>query len=262
VNDPDRLAEDRAGQHGPGGEPTSRDRLAESVRRPSLRGQLTVAVLLAILGFAAVVQVQANQRGADYDGMREEDLVQLLNSLSAAAQRAENEIAELEQTRSSLRSDTDNRAAVLAQAREQAALLGLLAGTLPASGPGIVVRVEDPQRAVGINLILDGLQELRNAGAEVIELNDSVRVVAQTHLEDGDEGILVDGRLVLPPYTIEAIGEPQTLEQSLSFTGGFVEDVEGPPVSGRVTVEHQESVEIASLAEPREPEYADPAPSE
>ena len=151
-------------------------------RRTGTRAQVTAALLLAVLGFAAVVQVQAVQSNDDYEGMREEDLVQLLNSLSSASQRAENEIAELEQTRSSLRSDTDSRQAVLKQARERAAVLGILAGTLPAVGQGIVVTVKDPQGNVGIDQMLNGVEELRNAGAEAIEVNNTVRVVASTAL--------------------------------------------------------------------------------
>lgn len=243
-------------------EPSGRDRLLASLKRPSTRGQITAAVLLAVVGFASVVQVQTNQRNDDYEGMREADLVQLLNSLSGAAQRAENEIAQLEQTRSSLRSDTDVRAATLEQARRQATVLGILAGTLPAVGPGIVVEVKDPEDSVGINQMLDGLEELRNAGAEAIELNGTVRVVAQTALEDGDGGIVVDGRKIAPPYTIEVIGEPQTLSTALTIPGGFIADVEGPDVGGAVTVEEVGEVEIATLAEPREPRYAEPVDRE
>lgn len=239
-----------------------RARLAAAVQGRSSRGQITAAALLAVVGFASVVQVQTNQRNDDYDGMREEDLVQLLNSLSGASQRTENELAQLEQTRSSLRSDTDARAATLEQARRQATVLGILAGTLPAAGPGLVVRVEDPGNRIGVNQLLDGLQELRNAGAEAIELNGTVRVVAQTALADGDGGMLADGQLIAPPYTIEVIGDPHTLEQSLNFTGGFVEDIEGPDIGGRVVVEQVTDVEIASLSETREPEYAEPVESE
>lgn len=236
--------------------------MGENGERPGRRGQVAAALLLAILGFAAVVQVQANQRDDDYEGMREEDLVQLLNSLAAASQRAENEIEQLEETRATLRTDTDSRAAVLEQARKQAEVLGILAGTLPASGPGIVVRVEDPEAAIGINQLLDGIEELRNAGAEAIEINDTVRVVAQTSFDDGENGIVVGGRPLSAPYTIEAIGDPHTLSQSLNFHGGFVEDVEGPGVEGEVEIERLESVEVGSVAEPREPEYARPVESE
>jgi uncharacterized protein YlxW (UPF0749 family) len=239
-----------------------RDRLVASLKRPRSRGQVTAAVLLAVVGFASVVQVQAQERNDDYEGMREEDLVQLLNSLSSASQRAENEIAELEQTRSSLRSDTDSRQAVLEQTRERATVLGILAGTLPAVGQGIVVTVKDPRGNVGIDQMLNGLEELRNAGAEAIEINDTVRVVASTALEDGDRGIAVDGVQLRPPYTLEVIGAPNTMAAALNIYGGFVADVEDPRIGGSVTVEESPDVEIATLAEVPEPEYAEPAEPE
>lgn len=239
-----------------------RDRLLASLKRPRSRGQFTAAILLAVVGFASVVQVQAQERNDDYDGMREEDLVQLLNSLASASQRAENEIAQLEQTRSSLRSDTDSRQAALAQARERATVLGILAGTLPAVGPGIVVTVRDPEGKVGIDQMLNGIQELRDSGAEAFEINNSVRVVAQTAFEDGEEGVVVDDTELAPPYTIEVIGDPHTLQRALNIYGGFVQDIEGPTIGGRVTITQSDNVEVASLAEPLQPEYAEPVESQ
>jgi uncharacterized protein YlxW (UPF0749 family) len=244
------------------GRSPGRERLLTSLRRPGARGQVTAAVLLAVVGFASVVQVQATERDDEYEGMREEDLVQLLNSLSSASQRAENEIAELESTRSSLRSDTDSRRAALEQARQQATVLGILAGSLSAVGPGLVVTVQDPEDKVGIDQMLNGLEELRDAGAEAIEINNSVRVVAQTALEDGDGGIVVDDRQLAPPYTVEVIGDPHTLARALNIYGGFVEDIEGAAIGGSVVIKETSKVEIATLAPQEEPEYAEPVESE
>jgi uncharacterized protein YlxW (UPF0749 family) len=239
-----------------------RDRLLASLKRPRSRGQFTAAILLAVVGFASVVQVQAQERNDDYDGMREEDLVQLLNSLASASQRAENEIAQLEQTRSSLRSDTDSRQAALAQARERASVLGILAGTLPAVGPGVVVTVRDPEGKVGIDQMLNGIQELRDSGAEAFEINTSVRVVAHTAFEEGEEGVVDDDTELAPPYTIEVIGDPHTLQRALNIYGGFVQDIAGPTIGGRVTITQSDNVEVASLAEPLQPEYAEPVESQ
>ena len=73
------------------GEVTGRDRLAVALRRPS-RGQAVVGVLLAVLGFAAVVQVRANDRDQNFVGARQSDLIALINTLSLATDRAEAEI--------------------------------------------------------------------------------------------------------------------------------------------------------------------------
>lgn len=241
---------------------SGRARLWAALKRPVSRGQATAAVLLAVVGFASVVQVQANERNDDYAGARQADLVQLLDSLSAASERAENEIAELEATRSSLRNDTDSNNAALEQAREQATVLRILAGTVPTVGPGIIVTVEDPTGGVGIDQLLNGLQELRDAGAEAIEINNQVRVIAQTSLEEGEGGVIIDGQQLTAPYTIEAVGDPHTLAQGLAFDEGFIDNVEDPPVNGEVTVAEVPEVEVTTVREPVEPQYAEPVEEE
>ncbi len=243
-------------------EPSGRDRLLTALKQPVSRGQVTVAALLAVVGFASVVQVQANDRDDDYAGTRQQDLVQLLDSLAAASERAELEIARLEQTRSSLRNDTNSNNAALEQARQQANVLSILAGTVPAVGSGVVVTVQDPTGGVGIDQLLNGLEELRDAGAEAIEINNSVRVVAQTSLSDGEGGVIIDDQQLAPPYVIEAIGEPHTLEQALDFTGGFIDEIEQRPVGGEVSVKQVDTVEIATVREPTEAEYAEPVEEE
>ena len=102
----------------------------------------------------------------------------------------------------------------------------MLAGTVPASGPGIRITVEDPEGDLSLNHLLDGIEELRNAGVEAIEINDRVRVIAQTSFEDDPEGVRVDGVILKPPYVIDAIGNPDTLAGALQFQDGFIDDVE------------------------------------
>jgi uncharacterized protein YlxW (UPF0749 family) len=239
-----------------------RDRLVSALRHPGLRSQGVAAVLLAVLGFAAVTQVESNGRDDKYIGARQGDLIQYINSLSLASQRAESEITALQQTRDSLGTDTEARRTALARARSQAQTLGILAGTVPAVGPGIRVRVTDPASGsgVGTNQMINGLEELRDAGAEVIEINNKVRVVAETSLEDSSGGgLLVDGRLLRAPYTIDAIGDPHTLATALDFTGGFISEVRG--VGGKVAVRELDTVDISAVRTPRKPLYAQPGPT-
>jgi len=226
------------------------------MRTPGSRGQVTVALLLAVLGFAAVTQVHANDRDDAYVGARQGDLIQYINNLSLAAQRTETEIAKLQETRDALRDDTESRRTALEVARQQADTLGILAGTLPAVGPGVRITVSGSSAGVGTNQLLNGLQELRDAGAEVIEINDQVRVVAQTSLSDTPGGVLVDGEVLRAPYVIDAIGDPHTLSTAMDFTGGFISEVRD--VGGKVAVEKRDRVEIVSVREPSAPTYAKP----
>lgn len=234
-----------------------RARLAAALRRPASRGQAVAGVLLAVLGFAAVTQVQANGRADSYLGARQSDLIQYINSLSLATQRAESQVTRLQRTRDSLGSDTQARRTALTRAQQQATTLGILAGTLPAQGPGVRITVTDAGGAVGTNQLLDGLEELRDAGAEVIELNDEVRVVAQTSLQDRTGGgVQVDGTPLRAPYVIEAVGDPHTLATALDFANGFTSEVRR--VGGRVRVQELGKVAVTSVRPPRIPQYAVP----
>ncbi len=238
-----------------------RARLKQAFRTPGSRGQLIAAGLLAVLGFAAVVQVQANNTDAAYVGARQDELIGLINSLSLASQRTENEISELVTTRNSLLNDTEARRTALEQARQQAEQYGILAGTLPAVGPGVRIEIADPTGAVGSNNLINGIQELRDAGAEAIELNGTVRVVAQTALRDGPNGgVIVDGERIAAPYVIEAIGSAHDLATALDIARGFTDEVER--VGGKVKITESPSVEITSLAEVPAANYAEPAPTE
>jgi uncharacterized protein YlxW (UPF0749 family) len=209
-----------------------------------------------VLGFAAVTQVHANDRDDAYVGARQGDLIQYINNLSLASQRTETEIAKLQETRDALRDDTESRRTALEVARQQADTLGILAGTLPAVGPGVRITLSGSSAGVGTNQLLNGLQELRDAGAEVIEINDQVRVVAQTSLSDTPGGVLVDGEVLRAPYVIDAIGDPHTLSTAMDFTGGFISEVRD--VGGKVAVEKRDRVEIVSVREPSAPTYAKP----
>ena len=255
MSDPRPQTPQPTSSEGPG---DGRARLLEALRRPGARGQVVVAVLLAVLGFAAVTQVHANGKDDQYVGARQGDLIQYINNLSLATTRAESEITRLQQTRDALRGDTAARRTALDRARQQADTLGILAGTVPAVGPGVRVTVADPKGAVGSNQLLEGLEELRDAGAEAIELNNKVRVVAQTGLQDTDGGVLVDGQLLTSPFVIEAIGSPHDLATALDFRGGFNDEVQRPDVDGKVHTQESDKVEISSVVDPAAPEYARP----
>lgn len=239
----------------PTGEPSGQARLARSLLHPS-RSQLGVGALLGVLMFAAVTQVRLYGDDDAYSGLRQSDLVQALSGLSAASARADTEISQLQQTRDSLRNSSKQRTAALAQAQKELTTLGILAGTLPAEGPGLEIVVSDPQRQYRVNHLIDGIEALRDAGAEAMQLNGKVRVVAQTFFRDAEGGIEVDGQLLTPPYTLDVIGNPQTLSTALNFPGGFKDDVNLDEGTTKVT--EKKNVEVNVTRTPTRPKYAQP----
>jgi uncharacterized protein YlxW (UPF0749 family) len=233
-----------------------RDRLRAALGSGPSRGQAVVAVLLAVVGFAAMTQVQSNERDDDFTGLRQSDLIRVFDGLAASTERAENEIDRLTETRDDLQSSTASRQAALDLAREESATLSILAGTAPATGPGIRMVITDERGDVDSETLLDIIQELRAAGAEVMEFNDRIRVVAQTSVEDAVTGIEIDGQLVEPPYVVDVIGEPTALAGSLDFPQGPRESVEER--GGTISYEELEAVLVESTVEARAQRFAEP----
>jgi uncharacterized protein YlxW (UPF0749 family) len=217
-----------------------------------------VGLLLVVLGFAAVTQVRFTNVDSSYAGLREQDLIDVLNGLAGTSQRAEAEIARLESTRDDLLSDTGAREAALAQGQKDADTLSILAGLVPVTGPGIRLTVTENDTAVEVQDMVDTFQELRTAGAEAIQVNGQVRVVANTAVEDATGGLLIGGQLVTSPYVIDVIGDPDTLSSSgVEFPSGprdlFEED------GATVEVEELASIDIESTVKAPKQEFAEPA---
>lgn len=217
--------------------------------RPSA-GQVLAGVLCGLLAFAAVVQVRARDAGSQLEGARQSDLVTILDSVSEQSRRLEEERRELLSTKERLQSGADREQAALEEAAERAETLGILAGTLPATGPGIELTITDPQRNVTADVLLNTLQELRDAGAEAIELND-VRLVASTELLDsGDGAIAVDGVRVQPPLVLTVIGDPGTLATALKIPGGVLDTLAERGSTGLATERDQVRVDAVRPLDP------------
>ncbi|MDQ1667756.1 MAG: hypothetical protein QOH75_3787 [Actinomycetota bacterium] len=249
-------------------EPVDRDlgrrRLRAALNSRPTRGQLVAAVLCALLGFAVAVQVRANQ-DAGLSGLRQTDLVRILDDVTERSARLQAEARELEGTRDKV-SGSGTRAA-LDEAHQRSRTLGILAGTLPATGPGIEFTISDPAGKVTSDVLLDALQELRDAGGEAYEIGQidgaAVRVVASTYLSDASgsdprAGIAVDGRVLTSPYRFRVIGEPRTLAAALDIPGGVLDVLRQREAQGIVT--QRSELTISSLRPVPEPEYARPAP--
>lgn len=229
LTDPDRAVSDAAVSNVDGaatGDASARS--TPAARRLSSAGAV-IGLLIALLGFALVVQLRAHGTDAESEATRPEDLVRILSDLDAKQERLREDIATLQERRRQLASGAEGSDAALAEARRRADELGILAGTLPAEGPGLEITFTRGTERVKAETILDAVQELRGAGAEALQIAGSggvpVRIVASTYFVDAGEGLNVSGRTLSGPYTIMVIGEPRTMMTALNIPGGVVDAV-------------------------------------
>lgn len=242
--------------------PDSPDALHRMLSLRLRRVDLLIAGLLLALGFGAAIQVRSTQNDGLLASARQEDLVRILDDLSGRSQRLRNEVTSLTAARERLAGDPGATAA-LEEARRRTQLLGVLAGTVAATGPGVVLSIQDKEGSVRAEVLLDALEELRDAGAEAVQLEGAggkVRVVASTALLDspGGRGVVVDGTALRAPYRFLVVGQASTLTSALGIPGGVLDTVR--LVGGDASVTSPATVSVTALKPLSTPRYARPAP--
>ena len=214
-----------------------------------------IGLLTLVLGFALAVQVRSTGTDEALAGARQQDLVRILDDLNTSEERLRARIAEQRAALEALTSSDSRSAAALAEAQERAEAIGILNGTVAATGPGLLMSIRDPADEVRVADVLDAIQELRGAGAETMQI-DGVRVGVSTAVA-GDPGALVlDGRPISSPYEFVVIGDPQNLETALNIPGGVVQRIANR--GGSVDIEAAEQVTVDALRPLDEPQYASP----
>ena len=214
-----------------------------------------------VAGFLLVGQVEG-ERPADpqpLEAESEADLARILAGLSAEADALQSEIAELKVQLSELQRSSQSEAAAAESIDEQLRSLQVLAGTSPVTGPGVVVVVSDPERAITYDALIDMVQELRDAGAEAVAVNDQ-RVGVASAFAERDRRVTLNGVTLDGPYRVLAIGQPATLDGGLKIPGGAVDALRA--LKGvKIEVQRQAKVDIPALARPPQLRAARPVGS-
>lgn len=232
--------------------PTAYQRLGHALRPSVSRSQLLAGVLCALLGFALVVQVRQSGQD-DLSSLRQDDLVRLLDEVTNRADQLDAEVSRLRSSRDELQSGTGQAQAALDLARQRATSEGILSGRLPAQGPGVTIDVQDPQGNLRAAQMFNLLEELRNAGAEVVQVND-VRLVTSSSFVDAGGAIQVDGTRLTAPYRFTVIGDPATLDRALEIPGGALPTIRNKGATA--TTVQQQKVTVDATVRLTDPRYA------
>jgi uncharacterized protein YlxW (UPF0749 family) len=217
------------------------------------------ALLCLLLGAAIATQVRQNNSGDSLDTARPADLLVLLDSLRQREATLSTEVAELQRTLAALQASGSSDQAAIQNAQARLAALSILIGTVGATGPGVTVRIEDPGPGVAPQAMLDVINELRAAGAEAIQIGDwhqVVRAGVDTWIVGAPGALTVDGKTLMPPYSVLAIGDPPTLAAAMNIPGGAVDSVKR--VGGTMSVQQGDKVDITALRQPKPRQYAQP----
>lgn len=223
-----------------------------------------LAVLLCLLlGVSIATQVRQTESGDSLETARPADLLLLLDSLQQREAALNTEVAELQRTLAQLRASGSSDQAAIENASARLAALSIMIGTVPATGPGVTLTIEDPARGVSSETMLDVINELRAAGAEAMEIRGgqrgeqvSVRVGVDTWVVGTPGALVADATTVNPPYSVLAIGDPPTLAAAMNIPGGAMDSIER--VGGRMVIQQSDRVDVTALRQPKPRQYAQP----
>lgn len=104
----------------------------------------------------------------------------------------------------------------------------LLSGFTDVVGEGITIQLSLSDLDQSLNLLdfhrnlLFLINELNAAGAEAISIKEE-RIISNSEISLGGNHIVVNGQKLSPPFTVSAIGNPDTLDAALNLRQGYVE---------------------------------------
>ncbi|HXX38233.1 MAG TPA: DUF881 domain-containing protein [bacterium] len=159
------------------------------------------------------------------------------------------QIADEEQQAAAGREATAALAASLSEMRT-------VAGLTPVHGPGVLVVISDSTRPLkpgeDPNLVLVHYSDVHAVvavlfagGAEAVAVNGE-RIVGTTGISCVGTTILANARRLAPPYQIEAIGNPHTLQAAATARGGILDELRA--FDFPVTVAAQSDVQLPAYS--------------
>jgi uncharacterized protein YlxW (UPF0749 family) len=180
--------------------------------------QVTIAIVTFILGFLAYKQFQVQATSNTFAGLSTQDLTVLVANLNDRNDQLRSEISTLERELEVFGQNEQRGDASVDEVRADLRRVRLYAGVDAATGPGVSILVHGPIDGTGIQ---DLINELRNAGAEAMAIDD-IRIVPGVVSTGAAGEVMLDGAPLADPFTIQAIGAPDKLTGSLTRSGGII----------------------------------------
>lgn len=217
---------------------TERQTALQTPSRKKKNNRMWYALVFLVLGFILAFSYRTLGPGSEAQQIRSEadareetyraELIeqkernkQLTDEISTKQKR----IAEVEQ---GLSNSEENHDALVKEAKS----LRLLLGVVPAAGQGVRVSLEDgdydPAQQnpndyiVHESQVLTVVNELKIAGAQALSINGQ-RLNANSSIKCTGPVITVDGQTYPAPFVIEAIGDVNALNSSLTLKGGVMD---------------------------------------
>lgn len=215
--------------------------------------QLSLFVVATVIGLLLVGQLRSQARPIELSSLTAQELSTLVETLDARNVELADGLADLrEQIRDYERAEVQGQSD-LALSEEDLLRISAFGGLNAVEGQGIVIQAEGSFDPTAVN---DLINELRNAGAEAIAVDD-VRITARSVAVLGTLAIEIDGVRIGPSFTIRAIGSPDGLRSAIERPGGILRLLQ-QSISARFTLNEATDIALPATGRDLAPQAASP----
>lgn len=204
-----------------------------------MKNKKMISIVLGVMCFALTlgicIQLKTVKGSNSIVGQSSQENDELRAAVLRYKEKYDNKYKELEKAEEELekerQSSTENNSDL--GKKEEAIKKGnKMIGMTEVTGPGVIITLSDSKKdtSTALNVsdlivhdgdVLSVINELKNAGAEAISINDQ-RLVPTSSITCGGNIIEINGEKVGAPFVIKAIGLPEQLA-ALSRPGGYLE---------------------------------------
>jgi uncharacterized protein YlxW (UPF0749 family) len=184
--------------------------------------QISLFAVALLIGVLLVGQLRSQQRPTEIRQLPAQELSQLIDTLAERNRELRNGLADLRDTLDEYRIAGTQGQSALNVTREDLRRITAFGGMAPVVGQGLVLEIDGSLDAIALN---DLVNELRNAGAEAIAVDD-VRITHRSVAVQGPRSLVIDGVEIGQSFTISAIGSPDGLLTAMERPGGIIAQLE------------------------------------
>lgn len=215
--------------------------------------QVSLALIALLIGITLVAQFRSQARPTALTSLPVAELSTRIQTLSDANRQLRTALAEQRDLLEEYQTAGAQGFSALDVSREEVRRIRAFGGLSAVEGQGILVRVSGSLDAIAVN---DLLNELRNAGAEALSLDD-VRVTASSVVVQGARTLEIDNVAIGRTFRLLAIGDADGLVAALQRPGGIVTQLE-QFVRATITVNPSEALQLPATARDLTPQAAVP----
>lgn len=220
-----------------------------------ISGMIVIGLLALFIGLVISIQITTTQ-GSDQGGLvplaKAQGYLEELKKVRAEKDVAVQQLNELEGRLDKIEKEKADEDFVMKGVVSDLEKYKMAAGVVDVQGSGVIVTVEDPPVTgdysdgysvimLRYELLLSLVNKMKDAGAEAVSINGQ-RIIATTEISLAGDNVNINTVPTAPPYVIKAIGNPDTIESTLTIRFGIIEQMKSYGL--RIDIDKKDELEV------------------